>query len=45
MPQSFLECDRERAFLMPPDRRDWLPEGDLAWFVLESVEQMDLAAF
>ena len=30
---------------MPPDPRDWLPEGHLAWFVLESVEQMDLASF
>jgi transposase len=45
MPQNFLECDREQAFLMPPDRRDWLPEGHLAWFVLESVEQLDLAPF
>jgi len=45
MPQNFLGCDREQVFLMPPDPRDWLPEGHLAWFVLESVEQMDLAAF
>jgi hypothetical protein len=30
---------------MPPDPRDWLPEGHLAWFVLESVERMDLAPF
>jgi transposase len=45
MAQNFLGCDREQAFLMPPDPRDWLPEGHLAWFVLESVEQMDLAAF
>jgi transposase len=45
MPQNFLECDREQAFLMPPDPRDWLPEDHLAWFVLASVEQMDLSAF
>jgi transposase len=45
MPQNFLECDREQAFLMPPDPRDWLPEGHLAWFVLASVEEMDLSAF
>jgi len=45
MPQNFLECDREQAFLMPPDPRDWLPEGHLAWFVLDSVERMDLSAF
>jgi transposase len=30
---------------MPPDPRDWLPEGHLAWFVLASVEEMDLEAF
>src|SRR3954447_6086554 len=45
MPQNFLACDREQVFLMPPDPRDWLPEGHLTWFVLESVEQMDLAPF
>src|ERR1019366_6241989 len=45
MPQNFLECDREQVFLMPPDPRDWLPEGHLAWFVLASVEEMDLDAF
>ncbi len=30
---------------MPPDPRDWLPEGHLAWFVLASAEEMDLDAF
>jgi hypothetical protein len=45
MPQDFLTCDREQAFLMPPSLRDWLPEEHLAWFVLAAVEEMDLAAF
>jgi len=45
MSYNFLECDREQVFLMPPDPRDWLPEGHLAWCVLASVEEMDLAAF
>jgi transposase len=45
MPQNFLACDREQVFLMAPDVRDWLPEGHLAWFVLDAVEAMDLAAF
>ena len=30
---------------MPPDPWDWLPEGHLAWFVLASVEELDLSAF
>ena len=30
---------------MPPDVRDWLPEGHLAWFVLDAVAGMDLREF
>jgi len=45
MTMNFLACDREQAFLMPPDPRDWLPQEHLAWFLLGSVEQMDLSAF
>ncbi len=30
---------------MPPDLRDWLPEGHVAWFVLASVEEIDLSVF
>ena len=30
---------------MPPDVRGWLPEGHLAWFVIDAVEEMDLSAF
>ena len=39
MPQNFLGCDREQSFLIPPDPRDWLPEGHLAWFILETVRE------
>jgi transposase len=45
MGQSFIGCDREQAFLMPPDVRDWLPEGHFAWFVLDTVAAVDLAEF
>ncbi len=45
MGQNFIACDREQSFLMPPDVREWLPEGHLAWFVLDAVEEMDLDAF
>src|ERR687886_835806 len=45
MGQNFLVCDREQAFLLPPDVRDWLPEGHFAWFVIDAVARMDLAAF
>jgi transposase len=45
MPRNFIECDREQAFLMPPSLRDWLPGDHLAWFVLETVDRVDLEAF
>lgn len=31
--------------LMPPSVRDWLPEDHLAFFVVEVVDELDLAAF
>jgi transposase len=45
MGQSFIACDREQSFLLPPDVREWLPEGHLAWFVIDAVAEMDLDAF
>jgi len=45
MPQNFIDCVREQAFLLPPSLRDWLPEDHLAWFVLETVAGLDLDAF
>jgi transposase len=45
MAQRFVACDRDQAFLLPPDVRDWLPAGHLARFVIDTVAGLDLAAF
>src|SRR5215212_7948335 len=45
MAQNFIACDRDQVLLLPPSLREWLPEGHLAWFVLDAVAEMDLAAF
>ena len=45
MAQNFIGCDREQALLLPPSLREWLPEEHLAWFVLDAVDEVDLAAF
>jgi transposase len=45
MGQNFIECGREQGFLLPPDVREWLPGDHLAWFVIDAVGEMDLAAF
>ena len=40
----FRQCDRDTAFLLPPAVDEWLPAGHLACFVVEIVEQLNLAA-
>ena len=42
MGYNFLPCDRDQLYLLPPALQDWLPESDLAWFLLDAVAQMDL---
>ena len=45
MAYNFLPCDRNQSYLLPLSLRDWLPDGHLAWFVLDAVEQLDLQPF
>jgi transposase len=45
MAQNFLACDREQELLLPPSLREWLPQGHLAWFVIDAVAELDLSAF
>lgn len=42
---NFAPCDRDQAFLLPPDLKDWLPGDDLAHFVIAAVERVPLGAF
>jgi len=42
---NFARVDREQLMLMPPSVADWLPEGHLAWFVLDVVAALDLSGF
>src|SRR5919198_3457993 len=45
MAQNFLSCDRDQELLLPPSLREWLADDHLSWFVLEVVDELDLAAF
>jgi hypothetical protein len=45
MAQNFIVCDREQELLLPPSLWEWLPDGHLAWFVIDAVAEMDLTAF
>ena len=43
--QNFIACDRDQELLLPPSLKDWLPDDHLAWFVIESVEELALSEF
>lgn len=42
---KFIEAHRNQPFLLPPDLRDWVPEDDLAHFVVEAVERVPMESF
>ena len=45
MSYKLLPCDREEEYPMPPSLCEWFPKGDLAWFSLDAVGQMELGEF
>jgi transposase len=42
---KFVDCERDQSFLLPPDLRDWIPEDDLAHFVIAAVDRVSMSAF
>jgi transposase len=45
MPQNFLSPQRDQPLLLPVDMREWLPEDDLVFIVLDAVATLDLGGF
>ncbi|MDI6816666.1 MAG: IS1182 family transposase, partial [Actinomycetota bacterium] len=45
MPYNFIGADRNQNYLLPPNIKEWLPKNDLAWFLLDAVDQMDITGF
>ncbi len=44
MSKAYRPWNPDQDWLLPPSPRDWLPEGDLVYFVLDVVKTMDLSA-
>jgi transposase len=42
--KKFREFDRDQMFLLPPSVQEWLPEGHLAYLVVDVVDQLDLSS-
>ena len=45
MPQNFLYPQRDQPLLLPVDMREWLPEDDLVYVILDAVGTLDLGGF
>lgn len=45
MGYNFRDLNRNQMYLLPVSMDEWLPEDDLAWVIIEAVNQMDLMAF
>jgi transposase len=43
MAKGYLPYDVDQRLLLPPDMRAWLPEGHLALFILDVVNELDLS--
>jgi transposase len=43
MAKLFRPYSLDQQLLLPPDLREWLPEDDLAWFISDTVDQLDLS--
>jgi transposase len=44
MAKTYRPYAPEQDLLLPPSLRDWLPEGHLAFFVSDLIDQLDLSA-
>lgn len=43
MAKRYRAYEPDQLFLMPPGLREWLPEDQLAYFVSELVDDLDLS--
>ncbi|MGD8385339.1 MAG: IS1182 family transposase [Lysobacterales bacterium] len=45
MGTRFRPYQPDQPYLLPPSPADWLPDGHLAYFISEVVDQLDVSAF
>jgi hypothetical protein len=42
---TYVPFDRDQPFLLPPDLKEWLPEDDIAHFIVAAVDRVRLNEF
>jgi len=43
MTKTYRDWSADQSYLFPPSPHDWLPEGDLVYFLADTVSTLDLA--
>lgn len=43
MTKTYRDWSTDQSYLFPPSPHDWLPEGDLVYFLLDTVATLDLS--
>ncbi len=43
--KNFRNYDRSQRLLLPPDLKDWVADDDLAHFIVEAAERIDMRTF
>ena len=44
MSKTYRDWSTDQSYLFPPSPHDWLPEGDLVYFLLDTVATLDLSS-
>ena len=44
MSKSYRAWNPDQSWLLPPSPREWLPENDLVYFIMDTLSEMDLSA-
>ena len=42
MSKTYRPWEPDQCWLLPPSPRDWLDEGDLVYFLLDTISELDI---
>ena len=45
MKDKFRPYEPNQQYLFPPNPQEWLPEGHLAYFISETLDELDISDF
>jgi len=44
MGKTYRPWNPNQQWLLPPSVQDWLPENDMVYFILDTVNELDISA-